>query len=226
MKRGNMPNHIINRIEAPAKIIEQLIMKDENGNSCFDFNTFIPTPAHVIQGSLEVGKTYPQETWLEFNTNNWGTKWNAYSFVQESDTVITFETAWNDPFPVIAAMSRKHPETDFIVSYSDEDYGHNLGIYMIKNGEITQQTLFDDETIALMFANVMHDKAYDYHYVAEDIGYIRELAEQEPENTDLQEELDELEDVLEDFTMGIEWVTQEHSDIDFNIINDYLLLKR
>jgi hypothetical protein len=73
-----------------------------------------------------------------------------------------FDTAWSHPFPVIEALSRKFPEHEIEVKYADEDFGHNLGHYKIKNGEITfDAEIAEGSDEAYEFASwVRYEKPY------------------------------------------------------------------
>jgi len=63
---------------------------------------------------------------LNWNTKFWGTKWNAYETNRLSDTVVTFETAWSAPHPVIEKLAGKATQT-LLHEWADEDIGSNVG---------------------------------------------------------------------------------------------------
>jgi hypothetical protein len=86
------------------------------------------------QMALDNVRDYGYPDWNEWNTNNWGTKWNAYSQDAREDGAIKFETAWSTPYPVMEALSRKYPEAIIKVRYADEDFGHNVGEYELQDG--------------------------------------------------------------------------------------------
>lgn len=79
--------------------------------------------------------------WYDWNNENWGTKWNAYSQPKDgfdSDSVeFTFETAWSHPLHLIEVLSKKLPNVTFEVKFADEDTGSNCGTYTIKDGLVT-----------------------------------------------------------------------------------------
>lgn len=106
-----------------------------------DFNMVIPQPVNIETGNCPGQHAPGIICWRNWSIDNWGTKWNAYDTASESlaDGIATlqFDTAWSHPFPVIEALSVKCPEHEFEVAYADEDLGHNLGKYAIKNGERT-----------------------------------------------------------------------------------------
>ncbi len=72
----------------------------------------------------------------DFAKKKWGTKWNAYE--QNTDkntkTKVIFHTAWDHPFPVVTALSKKFSDNEIRVKYASEDLGCNCGYYSIKNG--------------------------------------------------------------------------------------------
>jgi hypothetical protein len=77
-------------------------------------------------------------TWYEWCSQNWGTKWNAYGFrplEKDSDT-IEFYTAWNSVPKIVALLSRKYPEQTITYRWADEDIGHNVGEFTLKDGEV------------------------------------------------------------------------------------------
>ena len=77
-------------------------------------------------------------TWYEWCNRNWGTKWNAYGFPpleQNSDTM-EFYTAWASVPKIISVLSRKYPEQTITYRWADEDIGHNVGEFTIKDGAV------------------------------------------------------------------------------------------
>lgn len=81
-------------------------------------------------------------TWYEWRLEYWGTKWNADDYyLGPGKFEVRFQTAWSHPFPIIKALSRQFPDDVFVVSYADEDLGHNVGEYEMRNGVF----LLDDE---------------------------------------------------------------------------------
>lgn len=136
-----------------------------------DFGTVLPAPKDddpiftaekTDYGNGMVGWSFDGFSPMDWNRDNWGTKWNAYSQTIEDDS-LTFDTAWSHPTPVIEALSRKFPENEIFVQYADEDLGSNCGEYIIKNGETIKQTAMGDyhDPAALDFASqICHGKSY------------------------------------------------------------------
>lgn len=74
--------------------------------------------------------------WYGWHLANWGTKWNACDvYVSDSGDLISFNTAWSTPFELMVKLSEKYPKATFEVEYADEDFGHNVGRYTLRNGE-------------------------------------------------------------------------------------------
>ena len=125
-----MPNYVKNLVYARNKT-EELITafkgKDADGNEQeVTFNAIIPTPEDVYQGP--VGESSPANNWYAFNTENWGTKWDACDGNVCYDHV-EFNTAWSTPEPVIKALAKKLNDA-IICVYADEDIGSNCGAYV------------------------------------------------------------------------------------------------
>ena len=133
-----MPNHVANRIEAPKHILDAIVPKDENGFDTFDFNTLVPIPDHIYRGDIGAAERekYGADNWYDWcsSPNNWNTKWNAYDVSRNSDTVLTFSTAWSHPFPIVEALSELYPDEEILVAYADENTGYNLGVYLMMRG--------------------------------------------------------------------------------------------
>ena len=115
-----MPNYCYNEVTLLTegdRLNEILIFvkgTDAEGKQLdFDFNKIVPMPASE------------NENWYEWRWENWGTKWNA-SDICVDDTIITFETAWNPPCPVIQKLSEIFPDVP-IVHYYDEPGCNILG---------------------------------------------------------------------------------------------------
>jgi len=145
-----MPNHVSNTIlvGGTEKEVQAVIefMKADDGMSDFDFNQLIPRPkslditagTHLSEDekrSEQINiELYGAKNWYDWSITNWGTKWNAYDVHIEGD-IISFDTAWSHPFPVIQALCEKFPDVTFSVEYADEDTGSNVGRYTQQNLE-------------------------------------------------------------------------------------------
>ncbi len=86
---------------------------------------------------------YGHTNWYDWTIANWGTKWNAYSQYSDDVNVIHFDTAWNTPYRLMVNLSRMFPEITFEVEYADEDFGYNVGKYVLLNGESIEENIPD-----------------------------------------------------------------------------------
>ncbi len=144
-----MPNHVINVLRAPHRVIEAL----KGPEDAVDFNQIVPQPANIEQGGCSGRHDPGVVCWYEWNTANWGTKWNAYSIETDQDVLesvtgdgtvaklnrdiistVKFDTAWAHPDQIIKALSERFPTDQIEVMYADEDLGYNYGLYSILNG--------------------------------------------------------------------------------------------
>jgi len=149
-----MPNHIYQKIRISDwnytdkfKEAKKKVLNEENN---FDFNLLIPQPENIFNGSLgekerQMCIEENRPNWLDWNRENWGTKWNAYSteiITNDNDTLeLTFQTAWNIPTPIIEALFEVF--SDFEIHYLAVDEGGFFAVEIIKNeeGEIIEKDL-------------------------------------------------------------------------------------
>ena len=179
-----MPNNITTELSfkrRKSEILEFLRGKEKDTDGEYpliDFNNIFPMPKELIRTSpfrAENGETqeeawrlqqrlikeYGADTWYEWRTENWGTKWNAYDYTLYNDNTIRFDTAWGHPFPIIEKLSTLFSNVTFTVKFADEDMGCNCGYYKIKNGVTKGESDFEfGSEEALAFACEV--KGYDY----------------------------------------------------------------
>ena len=103
---------------------------------------FEKQPKERQKEAIELGRkyllniaNYGVTTWYDWNTANWGTKWNSCGAELENNW-FKFDTAWNAPIPVFKKLSELFPAVTFEFIYADEDCGYNTGRGTAKNGEI------------------------------------------------------------------------------------------
>lgn len=73
-------------------------------------------------------KKYGAATWYDWCNKNWGTKWNAYSVeIDARSRLITFQTAWSEPEPIMRAFVEKYPNIKFTWKFASEDMGCGTG---------------------------------------------------------------------------------------------------
>jgi hypothetical protein len=116
--------------------------KYESEEQKFDFNHFIPQPENVFRGNLgvEERKRCAENNipnWYDWNTHNWGTKWNAvvddrvceYSVSGKNHSLVyRMRTAWAFPSDVIEKMLEMYPHLSFEIE-GEEETG-SYGIYV------------------------------------------------------------------------------------------------
>lgn len=107
-----MPNHVTNKIIFQASELGRVLALIGDGTN-FDFARLIPPPLYVYSGDLTSSAKHDdakdfEANWYDWNTANWGTKWNAYSFTSGTEgekAFVQFETAWSVPYPIIVAFA-------------------------------------------------------------------------------------------------------------------------
>jgi len=120
----------------------------------------------------EYKKKFGHCDWYGWQTTNWGTKWNAYEQVEHDANVIEFDTAWSTPYSLLVNLSKKYPQVTFEVEYADEDLGHNVGKYVLLNGETIEENIPDGGTVEAMEMAMDIKGDEDYYleqYLCEDV---------------------------------------------------------
>lgn len=121
-----MPNHVTNKIVFDANHAAT-VFPAVCPHGDFNFALLIPPPPHIYTGNLsrEDGEDF-KCNWATWNTENWGTKWNAYDCetgIVDGKAFIAFDTAWSIPYPVVSAFNNRF-QIPFTHRYFDE--GHNF----------------------------------------------------------------------------------------------------
>lgn len=137
-----MPNYITNRlrIEGNEQEVNEVLdflkseEKERSGkNKVIDFNNIIPLPVGV--------------DWYEWCIANWGTKWNAIGTELIDTNVIMFDTAWSGVPELMQKLSSKFPNVTLHYDFADEDFGYNVGSFIIKNNEIVEGGYLENESV-------------------------------------------------------------------------------
>ena len=145
-----MPNHVTNVLTVsgdPKRMAElfEAIKTEQYGLGSIDFAKIIPVPDTIYQGSLgreEMAK-YGKNNWLDWNTFNWGSKWNSYGYDESTSAEfdgesLRFLTAWSNVHQVIGRLAEKYPDLEFSYCWADEDFGNNVGRREYAAGEETE----------------------------------------------------------------------------------------
>ena len=188
-----MPNHIVNVITvnaAPERTAEIMTVL-----SALDFSEIIPRPlslditdgveAGIARGDFGAGagdarvnpeilaacrsnlEIHGAATWYDWSIEHWGTKWSAYSVEARPPNVVKFQTAWNAPVPIFAALAARFRDAEFVIEYADEDIGSNQGTLVYRDGCLAERRTLPGDYKSRdrrMFAYRLHG------YSAEDIA--------------------------------------------------------
>lgn len=224
-----MPNWVTNRIEAPKYIIDELMSVDENGNIFFDFNTIIPMPSNIFQGDLgqKERELYGSDNWYDWSYENWGTKWNASDSSRESDIVLTFNTAWAHPFPIINKISRMYPDNEFLIAYADEDMGYNLDVYTVKNGEpIKESSVVEGTPLAQILASLVIDWRDREEELKEEIESSKKLLKRkdidDSDKKNIEEEIEYYSEDLDNLQTVRKNLKESYPHLDFTKVESFL----
>ena len=157
---------------SPAKIITQKEYDEQEariakGDLTEDEKRFGADRGITKEIQKSLIQKYGYADWYGWQTNSWGTKWNAYSQHEISENVIRFDTAWSTPFPLIRTLSEKYPEAIFNVRYANEDFGHNVGEYSFKAGILVLKNLPEGGTkeAVRMAIEIQEDEYYITDYL-------------------------------------------------------------
>ena len=223
-----MPNHIANHIETSKHVIDAIMSKDEDGFDTFDFNTLIPIPDHIYQGNIGAAERekYGEDNWYDWcsSPNNWNTKWNAYDVSRNSDTVLTFSTAWSHPFPIIKALSELCPDEEILVAYADENTGFNFGVYLMMKGRKIREAHIDEGSFeATKLANLLSGRDTEEEILTE-IGFLKEHWDEIKDRPNASKELAGYKRRLKKLKDGADLHARTNPDVDLTNVYDYLNL--
>lgn len=129
-----MPNDCQNKLTIKGKNLNKIKEFLKSEDSEFDFRKILPQPKEVIESENDSKGMIP--LWYEWNTANWGTKWNAYeiNLTQKQESLeYSFCSAWVPPIPVIKKLIELFPEYKFDFKYFE--FGMMLAGIVNKNGE-------------------------------------------------------------------------------------------
>jgi hypothetical protein len=111
-----MPNHVTEVVFRGVSLVHQedILALVRGREADIDFETLLPIPLNVWQGSVGTRHSVFPDNALDWCRANWNTKWNAYgldqggkyrSIDQADDTLtLTFQTAWSTPYGWLLAL--------------------------------------------------------------------------------------------------------------------------
>lgn len=160
-----MPNHITNilHLEGPRSDIDQILGPATDPES-FSFKYTVPPPEESV--------TDPEKwDWYNWQIENWGTKWDAYETLfnsNESDedyAEINFQTAWSPPSAWLATTVEKFPNVEFKLYWLDEDYPTS-GQILASNGQFTKDEYYgNDRDAAIEFVKEYFTDTYEMYEI-------------------------------------------------------------
>lgn len=175
LKGTTSPTRIVSQEEYDKQ--EERIAKGElsEGEKMFGVSRSITQEMHD-----DFIKRFGYADWYGWQVNNWGTKWNASDVNWIDDDYVSFNTAWSTPFDLLVALSKKYPQATFEVEYADEDFGYNVGQYVLQNGEEIDTNIPEGGTReALELAiTIQYGDVSEYHFDEEFSEYIDEEEEE------------------------------------------------
>ena len=138
------------------KALSQIPLKSEE--------VFLRQRADIKRDEWKLGKTawnnirqYGTPTWYDWCVSNWGTKWNAYGY--DEDTIdyhdgdmLYFQTAWSAPHPVLEKLAEMFSDVELEHEWADEDIGHNCGRRSYQGGKRIEEYYPENEAEAIEFA--------------------------------------------------------------------------
>lgn len=131
-----MPNWTSNTLDVCGKpdAVDKFV---SHMGEVMDFEKVLPPPANMFRDNLSsadkarcAAEGIP--TWYEWQSENWGTKWNASQATPVEihmldplaikQATYRFNTAWDTPREVIAELWKQWPDLDFEGGYVHEGY--------------------------------------------------------------------------------------------------------
>ena len=181
LREVTSPVRIVSEEERNAEIAEYERKEAAGELSMWESKTFSLT----LELRDEYIARFGADNWYDWAVENWGTKWGGYDGHRDSDDECTFNSAWNTPFPAMVKLSKMHPDLVFTIKYADEDFGYNLGEYVLVDGECVED--YSPVGGSVEAYKMAMDITGDDYVI--DADYINEVYEDEGEITDYVETL-------------------------------------
>ena len=82
---------------------------------------------------------YGAKDWYDWCNMNWNTKWNACGYEPGQDyskgEYLWFQTAWDQPEPILVTLSEMFPEVEITHEWANEDFSMGSGQITYRAGE-------------------------------------------------------------------------------------------
>jgi hypothetical protein len=165
--------------ESNYKNAKDIVESGKIPESVFTFEGTIPMPLELdgtVSGSSvpewqeknseELKRKYGADNWYDFNINQYGTKWDAYSvqdLITNDDGSITyrFDTAWSPPSGWLEKTASMFPSLNLEDSWKDEGGGAGILTICIDEGIESYEELDDKKWY------IQHDTDY-----AEELDFV------------------------------------------------------
>lgn len=198
-----MPNNCINSLMISGnskeihKLLKNIQVKEKDfsdfagGVNPFSFQQVIPRPKSKQTG----------EEQLNWNIQNWGTKWDCYDLEECGDWEkgnmgFTFSTAWSPPIPVIDKLATRYKKLNFVFTFHEAGnnfcgvYNYNEGLKEVEyDGTITEANC---EVLDIVMGTSHHwcDNCGDsIHCEGEPVSLCEKCSEEEQEVVEQEEQL-------------------------------------
>ena len=141
-----MPNHVTTNLFVYGNRADVTSLVETIGDR-MDFERIIPSPENMFRenlgdAELEYCEKHGIPNWRDWQSSNWGTKWNAYNTDpvevirwRPGDMTVCyrFDTAWACPEPIIRRIAEKWPRLELYGDWVDEDNGPDWGRGLIED---------------------------------------------------------------------------------------------
>jgi hypothetical protein len=122
------------------KVCDYGVRPDRYNEGDVYFGILIPQPRAIYQGGTNTkiqkrNARFGIKDWLDWNTDNWGTKWNpsrddtTFEWLDDTTAELTFRTAWSLPEPWLIKLGKecKKHNVEIEGESADEDFGGAMG---------------------------------------------------------------------------------------------------
>lgn len=141
-----MPNWCKNEIKITG---DPVLIRNLRSQMYAGIDGNLPQPMNCLPLPEDIGSG-----WYEWSVKNWGTKWPMQVTKAEftaDEIVLTGDTAWSPPIPLLEHISRLYPGLEIVLTYYEEgvSFAGAAAIYRgesnISEGEIESPPEMDDE---------------------------------------------------------------------------------
>ncbi len=188
-----MPNWCSNKIifHGDKKEIKKTYATIKSDKELFDFNRIIAMPAclnirvpeHVIDLAKQTSPDLSQLStsdialykqcvqnikrtgyayWNDWRLDKWGTCWNASDTEIKEDTIL-FQTAWDEPIPIVKQLTKYFPTVlmDWYYLHEGEDFVHEKILYRGKTIREIEHMPYD-QYWAMVYFDFFPDEKEDF----------------------------------------------------------------